>query len=65
MPSGPEYLQSAHDLENEAEGEQLIAQAHLDIARAQLHATYALIDTVAEANKVNDDQAVDAAESRR
>lgn len=48
MPTGPEYLQSAHELEKKADDEQLIGQAHLDIARAQLHATYALIETVEE-----------------
>jgi hypothetical protein len=46
MPTGPEHLQSAHELEKKAEDEQLIGQAHLDIARAQLHATYALIESV-------------------
>lgn len=51
MPTGPEYLQSAHELEKKAEDEQLLGQAHLDIARAQLHATYALIESVSE----NDD----------
>lgn len=48
MPTGPEYLKSAHELEKKAEDEQLIGQAHLDIARAQLHATYALIESVSE-----------------
>jgi hypothetical protein len=55
MPTGPEYLQSAHDLEKQAADEQLIGQAHLDIARAQLHATYALIETVADAKDDDDD----------
>jgi hypothetical protein len=48
MPTGPEYLQSAHDLEKKAEDEQLIGQAQLDIARAQLHATFALIESVSD-----------------
>jgi hypothetical protein len=53
VPTGPEYLESAHELEDKADNEQLIGQAHLDIARAQLHATYALIETVAEGNELN------------
>lgn len=55
MPTGPEYLQSAHDLEKKAEDEQLIGQAQLDIARAQLHATFALIESVSDDDNDNDD----------
>ncbi len=51
MPTGPEYLKSARDLEKVAEGEQSIGEAQLGIARAQLHATYALIETVAESDR--------------
>ena len=51
MPTGPEYLKSARDLEKVAEGEQSIGEAQLGLARAQLHATYALIETVAESDK--------------
>jgi hypothetical protein len=64
MPTGPEYLKSAHELEKKAEDEQLIGQAHLDIARAQLHATYALIESVSDdGNDDNHDETRDNHES--
>lgn len=51
MPTGPEYLKSARELEKVAEGEQSIGEAQLGLARAQLHATYALIETVADSDR--------------
>jgi hypothetical protein len=63
MPTGPEYLQSAHELEKKAEDEQLLGQAHLDIARAQLHATYALIESVSEDSAGDDDDRDDDSEN--
>lgn len=55
MPTGPEYLKSARELEKVAEGEQSIGEAQLGLARAQLHATYALIETVADSDKNADE----------